>query len=112
MQLTQRQISTLLFILILTGALLSLVDVLRRDAPLSARLGYAVAALLAGGLLIAYRRGWEYARHTMTLAITLTVAIFVEEPFLSEQMDLVHIVPMVVALVLTGPRWLLINAAR
>lgn len=41
MRLTQRQINTLLFVLILAGALLSLIDVLRRDAPLSARLGYA-----------------------------------------------------------------------
>lgn len=107
---TQRQIDTFLFILILTGALVALVDTLTRDVPLNTRIGYAVAALCAGGLLIAYRRGWEYARHALALAITLAVAIFTNEPYVSQQMDLLHAVPMVVALVLTGPRWLLLNA--
>jgi anti-anti-sigma factor len=111
MGLTQRQINTLLFILILAGALVSLIDTLGREALLSTRIGYAAAALLAAGLLIAYRRGWEYARHTTSLAITLLVAFLTEEPYISQQMDLLHAAPMVVALVLTGPRWLLINAA-
>jgi rsbT co-antagonist protein RsbR len=107
---TQRQINTFLFILILTGALVALIDVLTRDTPQMTRIGYAVAALCAGGLLIAYRRGWEYARHTLALAIMLAVAFFTSEPYVSQQMDLLHAVPMVVALVLTGPRWLLVNA--
>ncbi len=111
MGLTQRQINTLLFVLILAGALVSLIDVLSREALLSTRIGYAVAALLAAGLLIAYRRGWEHARHAMALAITLSVAFFTNEPYLSQQMDLLHAAPIVIALVLTGPRWLLFNAA-
>lgn len=111
MGLTQRQINTLFFVLILAGALTALIDVLTRDTEISARAGYAFAAICAGGLLIAYRRGWEYARYAMSLAITLAVAIFINEPYISQQMDLVHVAPMVVALVLTGPRWLLINAA-
>ncbi len=107
---TQRQINIFLFILILTCALVALIDALIRDMYPIAQIGYAVAALCAGGLLIAYRRGWEYARHTLTLAIMLTVAFFTDEPYVSQQMDLVHAVPMVVALVLTSPRWLLMNA--
>ncbi|MGQ9548160.1 MAG: STAS domain-containing protein [Roseiflexus sp.] len=107
---TQRQINTFLFILILTGALVALIDVLTRDVHPTTRIGYAVAALCAGGLLIAYRRGWEYARHALAFAVMLAVAIFTNEPYVSQQMDLLHAVPMVVALVLTGPRWLLLNA--
>lgn len=110
MGLTQRQINTLLFILILAGALVSLIDVLSREALVISRVGYAVAAVLTAGLLIAYRRGWEYARHAMALVITLAVAFFTDEPYISQQMDLLHAVPMVVALVLTGPRWLAFNA--
>ena len=101
---TQRQINTFLFILILTGTLVALISVLTRDAHPMTRIGYAVGALCAGGLLIAYRRGWEYARHTLALAIMLAVAFFTSEPYVSQQMDLLHAVPMVVALVLTGPR--------
>ena len=102
---TQRQINTFLFILILTGALVALIGVLTLDVHPMTRIGYAVGALcVVGGLLIAYRRGWEYARHTLALAITLAVAFFTNEPHVSQQMDLVHAVPMVVALVLTGPR--------
>jgi hypothetical protein len=107
---TQRQINTFLFILILTGALVALIDVLTRDEHPMTRIGYAVGALCAGGLLIAYQRGWEYARHALALAIMLAVAFFTNEPYVSQQMDLLHAVPMVVALVLTGPRWLLLNA--
>jgi hypothetical protein len=77
---TQRQINTFLFILLLTGALVALIDVLTRDTPQMTRIGYAFAALCAGGLLIAYRRGWEYARHTLALAIMLAVAFFTNEP--------------------------------
>ncbi|GIW01743.1 STAS domain-containing protein [Roseiflexus sp.] len=108
---TQRRINTFLFVLILIGSLAALADVLMRDALLMTRVGYAVAAASTGILLIAYRRGWEYARHLMALGITLVIAAFINEPYISQQMDLLHAVPMVIALVLTGPRWLLINAA-
>jgi len=107
---TQRQINTFLFILILTGALVALVDALLRDVSLNMRIGFAVGALCAGGLLIAYRQGWEYARHTLVVTIALAIAVFIEEPYVSQQMDLLHAAPMVIALVLTGPRWLLLNA--
>lgn len=107
---TQRQINTFLFILVLTGALVALVDALLRDVSLNMRIGFAVGALCAGGLLIAYRQGWEYARHMLVVAIALAIAIFTEEPYVSQQMDLLHAAPMVIALVLTGPRWLLLNA--
>ncbi|MCL6539415.1 MAG: STAS domain-containing protein [Roseiflexus sp.] len=107
---TQRQINTFLFILILTGALVALISVLTRDAHPMTRIRYAVGALCAGGLLIAYQRGWEYARHALALAIMLAVAFFTNEPYVSQQMDLLHAAPMVIALVLTGPRWLLLNA--
>lgn len=107
---TQRQINTFLFILVLTGALVALVDALLRDVSLNIRIGFAVGALCAGGLLIAYRQGWEYARHMLVVAIALAIAIFTEEPYVSQQMDLLHAAPMVIALVLTGPRWLLLNA--
>ncbi|ABU58760.1 STAS domain-containing protein [Roseiflexus castenholzii] len=108
---TQRRINTFLFVLILIGSLAALADVLMRDALLMTRVGYAVAAASTGILLIAYRRGWEYARHLMALGIALVIAAFINEPYISQQMDLLHAVPMVIALVLTGPRWLLINAA-
>lgn len=108
---TQRRINTFLFVLTLIGSLAALADVLMRDALLMTRVGYAVAAASTGILLIAYRRGWEYARHLMALGITLAIAAFTNEPYISQQMDLLHAVPIVIALVLTGPRWLLINAA-
>jgi anti-anti-sigma regulatory factor len=107
---TQRQINTFLFVLILTGALVVLADALMRDISLNVRIGFAVGALCAGGLLIAYRQGWEYARHALVVAIALAIAIFIDEPYVSQQMDLLHAAPMVIALVLTGPRWLLLNA--
>jgi len=48
---TQRQINTFLFILILTGALVALISVLTRDAHPMTRIGYAVGALCAGGVV-------------------------------------------------------------
>ncbi|MFQ3633282.1 MAG: STAS domain-containing protein, partial [Roseiflexus sp.] len=110
MHLTQRQINTFLFLLLLVAALAAFADVLTRESELAARVGYGIAIVCVSALLIAYRRGWEPARYVMSLAITLLVALFTVEPYVSQQMDLLHAVPIVIALVLTGPRWVLLNA--
>lgn len=110
MHLTQRQINTFLFLLLLITALAAFADVLTRESEQAARVGYGLAILCVGALLIAYRRGWEPARYVMSLATTLLVALFTVEPYVSQQMDLLHALPIVIALVLTGPRWVLLNA--
>lgn len=110
MKLTQRQINTFLFGLLVFATSAGLIDAIMRNMSPNTLVGYASGVLFSSGLLVAYRRGWEYARYVMTLMTTLAVASIIEEPFVSQSMDLMHVVPMVVTLVLTGPRFLLFSA--
>jgi len=70
-----------------------------------------LAALVYGGLLVAYWRGWEYARHTVVVILTLLIGFTLPEPFISRYMPFILILHPVLALVLTGPLWVIGSAA-
>jgi PAS domain S-box-containing protein len=68
------------------------------------------ALLVYGGLFWAYSRGWEYARHTVIVILTLLVAFALPEPFLTQSAPFIIVLPSVVALVLAGPFWVIGSA--
>jgi PAS domain S-box-containing protein len=85
------------------------------DALLSGNFGHqvptAVAAFAMSALLLAYLRGWDYARHTTVVINVLLIGFGIYEPFVSEFATLVVMMPSIVALVLTNPLWVLGSAA-
>jgi PAS domain S-box-containing protein len=69
-----------------------------------------LALLVYGGLLFAYARGWEYARHSVVILLTLLIAFTLPEPFVTQYAPFILVLPPVVALVLVGPFWIIGSA--
>jgi anti-anti-sigma regulatory factor len=69
-----------------------------------------VAFLCCGTLLLAYWRGWEYARHTVVVLITLLIAFTLEDPFVTLYAPVVILIPPILALMLTGASWVVGSA--
>jgi PAS domain S-box-containing protein len=69
-----------------------------------------LAVLFYGGLLLAYARGWEYARHSVVILLTLLIAFTLPEPFVTDYAPFILVLPPVVALVLVGPLWIIGSA--
>src|SRR5260221_3070131 len=73
-------------------------------------LGAALAYIVYGGMLFAYLRGWEYARHTSVVLIPLIVAAFLPEPFVTTYAPFLILLGPILALVLLNPRWVIGSA--
>jgi anti-anti-sigma regulatory factor len=69
-----------------------------------------VGLLAVSGLLAAYWRGWEYARHLTLLLIVVLVGFTTVEPYLTQQFTITAILPPVLALILVGPTWVVGSA--
>ena len=72
--------------------------------------GAGLAATVYGGVLFAYLRGWEYARHASVVLITLIVAAFLPEPFVTTYAPFLILLGPILALVLINPRWVIGSA--
>ncbi len=73
-------------------------------------LGATLAMLIYGGMLFAYLRGWEYARHASVVLITLVVAAFLPEPFVTTYAPFLILLGPILALVLVDPFWVIGSA--
>ncbi|MBC7877817.1 MAG: PAS domain S-box protein [Anaerolineales bacterium] len=73
-------------------------------------LGAGIAAVVYGGMLFAYIRGWEYARHISVVLITLIVAVFLPEPFVTMYAPFLLLLAPILALVLVNPLWVIGSA--
>lgn len=68
------------------------------------------ASLVLAVILLAYWRGWEYARHAAVVTSTLFVAFGIPEPFVSMYPSVVMLIPPILALVLTSVGWVVSSA--
>jgi putative nucleotidyltransferase with HDIG domain len=69
-----------------------------------------MVTLIYGILLLLYWRGWDYARYVAVILFTLILCFVLPEPFITQYTQMVIVTPLILALVLTGPIWLLGNA--
>jgi rsbT co-antagonist protein RsbR len=110
-QLTQRQIHLGLFILMTFGTLM--LTILVFTSPSAQIISKIVAGglfLCFGGLLLAYRRGWEYARPIAVVAITILMGVGIpasNPDNITQQITWAVLLPPIVALLLTEPGWVL-----
>jgi two-component system cell cycle sensor histidine kinase/response regulator CckA len=76
---------------------------------------HASAAVIASALyaacFIAFRRGWEPARHVVVISLTLLLVSATSEPYLTERPMIAVMVPPIVALMLTSASWIVGSAA-
>jgi len=111
MTLTQRQIHLGIFGLMTAGSTFLLVFVLATPGALLISRIIATSLILCfGGLLLAYRRGWEYARPIAVIAVTLLMGAGIPQENITQQQTWAALIPPVLALVLTEPAWVLGSA--
>jgi PAS domain S-box-containing protein len=72
--------------------------------------GTEIAVAIYGGLLFAYWRGWEYARHISVVLMTVLIAATVPEPFVTSYAPFVIVLGPILALALTEPPWVIGSA--
>jgi rsbT co-antagonist protein RsbR len=108
LHITQRQSTTSILLIgaLLTAAILPF-ELLRPDPDLRTVLVSLFACLSFGGLLVAYRRGWDYARHVLVAVITL---LAVAGGGASPDVLINVLVVPILALVVTSPPWVVLSA--
>jgi rsbT co-antagonist protein RsbR len=80
------------------------------DASVQTKLGTVAGGLVLIGLLVAYLRGIEYARHATVIIITLLTGFLMPEPYVSQQAAFSILIAPTLALILTSPLWVLGSA--
>jgi anti-anti-sigma regulatory factor len=100
-----RKVTIALLLLQATGALLIAANELisGRDLWLAGAAGATILIYL--GLTFAYWRGWEPARYVAIVLTVLATIFGSREPFLTEQISLAVVTPLVLAQILTTPAW-------
>ena len=111
MRVTQRQIHLGLFTLMTLGTLMLAILVFSTpSAQIISKIIASSLFLCFGGLLLAYRRGWEYARPIAVVAVTILMGVGIPSSNpdnISQQITWAVLLPPVVALLLTEPIWVL-----
>src|SRR5262249_17369063 len=110
---TQRQAVLIVLALYCLGAVL--VTVVESMRPTSEGVvfftdGLAGAILFGGAWALYYKQKWEPARYLAAIATSLLVGLFMPEPFVSQYASMAILIPMILALILTGPYWVIVNA--
>ncbi len=109
MHFTQRQINTgVLGLIALSSLTLCLFYTFNYDQ--AGQLGSLAGLIVTGALLVAYRRNWEYARHCMVAATTVIVPFAMTGNALTNYLHPLLFLPVVMALVLTDPIWVIGSA--
>src|SRR5262245_29002932 len=96
MKITRRQsvtgVLTLFCVFTALTAIVLVVQPSYENSPIFALLAVAVS-LCSGGLLYAYRRGFDQARYVIVIAITLITGFVTPEPFVTQTATITFFVP-------------------
>jgi rsbT co-antagonist protein RsbR len=111
MHVTRRQIHLGLFaVMTLFALLLTILVFTTPGSQIISKIIASVLFLCFGGLLLAYRRGWEYARPIAVVAVTILMGVGIpasNPDNISQQITWAVMLPPIVALLLTEPVWVL-----
>jgi rsbT co-antagonist protein RsbR len=110
MNVTQRQVVLALLWLLVGVTVLSLLIQLVMGTEVASLAASLVGLIAVSGLLFAYWRGWEYARHLTLALITVLITVGTVEPYLTQQFTVTAFLPPVLALILVGPSGVLGSA--
>ena len=74
----------------------------------------AVSSLISSAIMLAltfaYMRGWEFGRNMIASAMLLIIVATTREPFLTDRFSLGLLLPPIVTLLVTSPRWMILSA--
>jgi anti-anti-sigma regulatory factor len=110
MKVTQRQVTIVLLVLQIVGCMLS-IGVIAGSGNGTALAAAAVGAVVYVLMLLAYLRGWEYARYVVVGVVTVLTGVGLPEPYVSQTPALSILLAPVLALILAGPLWVVGSAA-
>ncbi|MGB9752368.1 MAG: anti-anti-sigma factor [Roseiflexus castenholzii] len=106
---TQRQVVFALLALQLIGTILLVIgQAIRNINDIIVPLGIATTLIIIG-VLWAYWRGWEQAGIVDIIIVTIAVGIGTPDMLVRPYQGLIVLVPMALAQILGGPRWILIS---
>lgn len=104
---SQRQVILFMFAIQLIGLLLVMLQVfLTPGSTVSSELIVGFAVLLFASMFAAYWYGWQPARYVVIIAITLIVALTLDNPATSTP-PITLALPPLIALVMGGPLWVI-----
>jgi PAS domain S-box-containing protein len=105
-RLTQQRITLFLLTIQALGALaVTIYELILPNRERSELIAIIIATLALAALFAAAWRGWRYAPHITVILMTLTLALMLNEPFVSSVAPLILVLPPIVALVLLRPAW-------
>lgn len=110
MIISQRQINLWLIGLMTVGSLVLSLGLFLTSSSLIEMYTCILAVFIFGGLLVAYRRGWEQARYVVVVITMLLAAFATQEPYVSERFSVVIFVPPTLALIVANPLWVIGSA--
>ena len=107
-RITFRQVVLTLIGLQALGALLGLLALLSAPSNILGTASAIISAIAMTIFFVAYWRGMEWARPGAVIVSTLLNALVtIQEPYLTHTISLTVFIPPMLALVLTGPLWVL-----
>ncbi|MFQ3631228.1 STAS domain-containing protein [Roseiflexus sp.] len=104
---TQRQVVVALLVTQLIGTILLAIGQAMRDISSIVFSLSVVITFIIAGLLWAYWRGWEQAGKIDIIIVTIAVGIATPDTLVRPYQGLIVLVPMALAQILGGPRWVL-----
>ncbi len=109
-RLTQKQINHGVFGLITGVAGITFIVLLALNTERESLLPIGAGAVICGALWGAYAYGWEGSRYALVILLTLLVIVGVDPKYLKPAFHHILYTVPVIALVLTGPAWVLGSA--
>ena len=77
--------------------------------PLHTAGGLGAAIIFGSAWILYFRYNWQTTRYLAAVACSILVASFLPEPFVSEYAPMVIVIPIVLALILTEPFWVVVT---
>ncbi len=108
MQITRKQVGTILFTIQAIAILLMLIGQITVVGIDNTAITIAIAMLITVALFIAYWRDWAHAGNANVILMTLLVGLGTPEPFVTRTTAPITLTPLAVALILARPRWIII----
>lgn len=105
-----RRVSIVLLGVQAFGTLLILLGLFFTGGDLLTILASLAGAIIFCAMFVAYMRGWEPARGIAVVTATLLTGLGMQEPYLTQELSITFFIPPTMALILTGPSWVVGSA--
>ncbi len=105
-----RRVSIVLLGIQAIGALLILIGQLMIGGELITILMALTGTVVFAAMFFAYLRGWEAARGIAVITATVLAGLGIQEPYITQQISITFFIPPIMALILTGPVWVIGSA--